>query len=80
MEIDDEEYFQKLYQLARKKLTSLQKDEHAYRKTQKYLFQKGYEIENIQKVLKKNISKVIAYPPIFLGNNKLNKIPALGLR
>ncbi len=51
-EIDDEEYFQNLYQLAKKKIQSLYDDKDAYLKTQKYLLQKGYELENIQKILK----------------------------
>lgn len=51
-EIDEEEYLQKLHQLALKKLKSLQKDENRYLKTQKYLHQKGFELELIQKILK----------------------------
>lgn len=51
-EIEEEEYFQTLKDLALKKLQSLHEDKDKYIKTEKYLYQKGYEMECIQKVLK----------------------------
>ncbi|GIV43165.1 MAG: recombinase RecX [Bacteroidia bacterium] len=56
-EIQEDEYYQTLYQLAIKKLRSLQSDEQAYLKTQKYLYQKGFETELIEKVLKEIFKK-----------------------
>lgn len=51
-EVEEEEYFQTLKDLALKKLQSLQDDKDKYIRTAKHLYQKGYEMESIQKVLK----------------------------
>ncbi len=50
-EIQKDEYFDTLYKLASQKLQSLQNDPQKVLKTRRYLYQKGFEEEWIDKVL-----------------------------
>jgi len=55
-EIEEDEYLETLENIAIKKLKSFSKDAYRVQKTTKFLLQKGYEIELVQKIIK-NIIK-----------------------